>query len=123
MHRRGVEVNMDWGRSKAAGMAALLLFGVLVTGSPLRGQNFLDGSFEGRTIRQIRVVSDGPLNSIAAEDLEKLIPFNSGDPYSISRAHIAILRLYSTELFHDVQFTGELVGDREVDLELRLIRR
>ena len=81
-----------------------------------------DSPFDGKIIQSIEIQSDGPLNDISYTDLFNLMELREGESYSASQAERSIQRLFSTELFHDVQVSIESVGDR-VRVKILLIRR
>ena len=77
----------------------------------------------GRTISNLSVKSDGPLVGISLEDVLKLIELGEGTPYKTSNAKSSIHRLYSTQLFHDVQIDAVPMDARQVSVEIILIRK
>ncbi len=78
---------------------------------------------EGRTVRQLRISSDGPLTRISQGDLFKLIEIREGQPYSASASRRTLQRLHTTQVFHDIQIQAEPAGPDQVDVSLLLIRR
>ena len=71
-----------------------------------------DSPFDGKVIHSIEIQSDGPLNDISYTDLFNLLELREGDSYSASQAERSIQRLFSTEMFHDVQISVEPADDR-----------
>ena len=78
--------------------------------------------FEGKIIQTIELQSDGPLNHISTNDLLNLIELREGKPYSASQTASSLKRLFSTEIFHDVQVDLEPAGD-QVRVRILLIRK
>jgi len=81
-----------------------------------------NSSFEGKIIQKIELQSDGPLNEISYTDLLNLMELREGAPYSATQAERSIQRLFSTEMFHDVQVDVEPAGD-QVRVQILLIRK
>ena len=81
-----------------------------------------NSQFDGKIIQTIELQSDGPLNQISPNDLLNLIELQEGAPYSASLAERSIQRLFSTEIFHDVQVDIEPAGD-QVRVSILLIRK
>jgi len=98
------------------------LFLSLIFYSILPGFLRADSPFDGKVIHSIEIQSDGPLNDISYTDLFNLLELREGDSYSASQAERSIQRLFSTEMFHDVQISVEPAGDR-VGVKILLIRR
>ncbi|TDI13494.1 MAG: hypothetical protein E2P07_01050 [Acidobacteria bacterium] len=98
------------------------LFLSLIFYSLFSGSLRADSPFDGKIIQSIEIQSDGPLNDISYTDLFNLMELREGESYSASQAERSIQRLFSTELFHDVQVSIESVGDR-VRVKILLIRR
>ena len=94
----------------------------LIFCSILSGFLRADSPVEGKIIQSIELRSDGPLNDISYTDLFNLMELREGEFYSASQAKRSIQRLFSTEMFHDVQVSVELAGDR-VGVKILLIRR
>ena len=78
--------------------------------------------FDGKIIQKIELQSDGPLDHISTNDLLNLIELREGEPYSASRTESSLKRLFSTEIFHDVQVDLEPAGD-QVQVRILLIRK
>lgn len=98
-----------------AGFVALFLYSV-VPAAPARAQG-------EALVRRLVLKSDGPLQGISLEDVQRLLVLRPGELYSRSRAKQTIQRLYSTQLFHDVQVDLAPVADGQVDVTLTLLRR
>jgi outer membrane protein assembly factor BamA len=94
----------------------------LIFSSILPGFLCADSPFDGKIIQSIELRSDGPLNDISYTDLFNLMDLREGETYSTSQAERSIQRLFSTEMFHDVQVSVEPTGDR-VGVKILLIRR
>ncbi|MFB3905517.1 MAG: POTRA domain-containing protein [Acidobacteriota bacterium] len=94
----------------------VLLWG-LAEGSPQAGNQ------EGKTIRHVQLLSDGPLSRISTEDLHALIGLREGQRYSNTAAKHSIQRLHSTELFHNILIETRPVGNDSLDLDIVLVRR
>ncbi|RPI28430.1 MAG: outer membrane protein assembly factor [Acidobacteria bacterium] len=111
-------------RAVRAIYAAWLSFcGALLLTASLSASAQEAASVEGKAIRQIQLLSEGPLSRIATPDLISLIGFKKGGPYSSAEAKHAIQRLHSTELFHDVLIDVRPVGADSVDVDVILVRR
>ncbi len=78
---------------------------------------------EGKTIRHVQLLSDGPLTKISTDDLGALVGLREGQRYSKTEAKHTIERLHSTELFHDVLIDTRPVGNDSLDLDIVLVRR
>ena len=98
------------------------LFLSLIFTSILPGFLRADSPFDGKIIQSIELQSDGPLNEISYTDLLNLMELREGEFYSASQAERSIQRLFSTEMFHDVQIAVEPAGDR-VGIRILLIRK
>lgn len=62
-----------------------------------------DPDFDGKIIEKIDFLADGPLDLVSQEDMTRLILLQEGDRYTASAAKISLQRLYSSQIFHDVQ--------------------
>ncbi|MGH9339454.1 MAG: outer membrane protein assembly factor BamA [Acidobacteriota bacterium] len=83
-------------------------------------QQVLD--LEGRTIRNLQVLSDGPLVRVSMADMSTLIQLEEGQPFSYAAAKSSIQRLNASGVFFDVQIEAEPVGQEQVDVSVFLIR-
>jgi outer membrane protein insertion porin family len=98
------------------------LFLSLIFSSILPGFLRADSPFDGKIIQSIELQSDGPLNEISYTDLFNLLELRRGEFYSASQAERSIQRLFSTEMFHDVQVSVEPAGNR-VGVRILVIRK
>ncbi len=82
-----------------------------------------DSRFEGKIVRRVEIRADGRLTRISRADLFKLVTIREEEPYTSSRAHATLRRLYSTGIFHDVQIDVRESANDEVSVEVFLVRR
>ncbi|MFQ5928814.1 MAG: POTRA domain-containing protein, partial [Acidobacteriota bacterium] len=115
------ERNLSPGRVKRRILTLLLILisCLFVNPSFLRAES----RFDGKIIQKVELQSDGPLSRISTRDVLKLVVLREGAPYSASAAQRSIRRLYSTEIFHDVQIDVEPIGADQVGVKIFLIRK
>ena len=102
--------------------AILALFLSLIFCSSLPSFLRANSPFDGKIIQKIELQADGPLNHISSNNLLNLIELREGQPYSASQTESSLKRLFSTEIFHDVQVDLEPAGD-QVQVRILLIRK
>lgn len=82
-----------------------------------------DSQFEGKTVRSVEIHADGRLTRISEADVFRLITIRDEEPYTSSRAHTTLRRLYSTGVFHDVQIDVRKSAADGVSVTVFLIRK
>lgn len=81
------------------------------------GQNF-----NGRTIRHLSFLADGPIRKIDRADLVKLVVLQEGETFTDSKARATVVQLLATDLFWNAEIRVDPVDDRSVDVQIVLVR-
>jgi outer membrane protein insertion porin family len=78
--------------------------------------------FNGRSIRHLFFLADGPIRNISRDDLQKLVVLQEGQTFTDSKARATVIQLLATELFWNAEVRVEAVDEQTVDVRVLLVR-
>ncbi len=96
---------------------ALLLALFLLQIETAAGQNF-----NGRVIRHLTFLSDGPIRKINRDDLEKLVVLREGETFTESKSRATVVQLLASDLFWNAEIRVDPVDEKSVDVAVVLVR-